>query len=360
MDSSVTTRPNHYEVLGLKPTASDKEIAAAFAKEIGRPRAFGGLTQLSIAYEVLRDPAKRRAYDDSIGVKPEPLPPAARPSIVQFTGSAHFIGAAIAGPGGLRDHGRPPHLEPQREPEPAAEPKAAPLAAPPLEPQPTVEPEIASADRNLCGFEPKRALGEADGQIQWKRPVVILGALVGTAGLIGAWAGSVAGRDAQADPAKRAVTVALPKAKQAPRMEQASAPEWNAAEIQPERRRASSAADRRIRRAPVRQPLALSAQELEELAPLEVARPANAFVEQATAQVAEVAPVQSAAADMPLSNATIARTIHRIGYSCGQVASTSAVEGAAPGVFTVTCSSGATYRASPVRGRYRFKRVSGQ
>jgi hypothetical protein len=355
MGSSVTTRPNHYEVLGLKPTASDKEIAAAFAREIGRPRAFGGLTQLSIAYEVLRDPAKRRAYDDSIGVKPEPLPRAARPSIVQFSGSAHFIGAAIAGPGGLRDHGRPPHLEPLREPEPVA-----PLAAVPSEPEPMVEPEIASANRALPGFEPDRALGYSDGQIQWKRPVVILGTLVGTAGLIGAWVGSVAGSDAQADPAERAVTVALPKAKQAPRMEQAAATEWVAAEVQPERSRTNSAAVRRIRSAPVQQPRALSAQELEELAPVEIARPANAFVEQATAQVAEVAPVQAAAADMPLSNATIARTIHRIGYSCGQVASTSAVEGGAPGVFTVTCSSGATYRASPVRGRYRFKRVSGQ
>jgi curved DNA-binding protein CbpA len=189
MGSSVTTRPNHYEVLGLKPTASDKEIAAAFAREIGRPRAFGGLTQLSIAYEVLRDPAKRRAYDDSIGVKPEPLPRAARPSIVQFSGSAHFIGAAIAGPGGLRDHGRPPHLEPQREPEPVAESKVVPMAAASSEPQPTVEPEIASADRILRGFEPDRAFGEENGRLQWKLPAAIFGGVIAAAGLVGSRAG---------------------------------------------------------------------------------------------------------------------------------------------------------------------------
>jgi hypothetical protein len=53
----------------------------------------------------------------------------------------------------------------------------------------------------------------------------------------------------------------------------------------------------------------------------------------------------------------IARTIGRIGYACGQVAATAAIEGEAPGVFKVTCTSGQSYRAVPVRGRYRFKRL---
>jgi hypothetical protein len=58
---------------------------------------------------------------------------------------------------------------------------------------------------------------------------------------------------------------------------------------------------------------------------------------------------------MPLSNAVIARTIGSIGYACGRVTSTTATE--APGVFTVTCASGQSYRAAPVHGRYRFRRL---
>ena len=59
---------------------------------------------------------------------------------------------------------------------------------------------------------------------------------------------------------------------------------------------------------------------------------------------------------MPLPNKTVARTIDRIGYSCGNVASALLVEGAA-GVFTVTCTSGQSFQARPVNGRYRFKRL---
>ena len=58
---------------------------------------------------------------------------------------------------------------------------------------------------------------------------------------------------------------------------------------------------------------------------------------------------------MPLSDATVARTIQRIGYSCGKVSSTSAGDGA--GVFTVTCTSGQAFQARPVRGRYHFRRL---
>ena len=70
--------------------------------------------------------------------------------------------------------------------------------------------------------------------------------------------------------------------------------------------------------------------------------------------LAETPAVEPASAKMPLSNATIARTIGRIGYPCGRVASTTALETA--GVFSVTCTSGHTYRAAPVRGRYHFRK----
>ena len=71
---------------------------------------------------------------------------------------------------------------------------------------------------------------------------------------------------------------------------------------------------------------------------------------------AVAAPLSTASAvSAPLSNATIAHTIGRIGYACGRVVSTSAIEGA--GAFKVTCSSGDSYRAAPVRGHYHFKRL---
>ena len=76
-------------------------------------------------------------------------------------------------------------------------------------------------------------------------------------------------------------------------------------------------------------------------------------MEQAAATAAPAAVATNA--KMPLPNSVIARTTGRIGYPCGQVASTTALEGA--GVFKVTCTSGHSYRAAPVHGRYRFKRM---
>ena len=72
MVSTVRSRPNHYEVLGLTPAASSDGIEQAFAKELLRPRPFGSLAEVTIAYETLRDRIKREAYDISIGVKPKP------------------------------------------------------------------------------------------------------------------------------------------------------------------------------------------------------------------------------------------------------------------------------------------------
>ena len=73
MSSTVKSRPNHYELLGLSPTATLDELDRAFARELRLPRAFGSLAEFTIAYETLRDPAKRKAYDASI-FKPEPKP----------------------------------------------------------------------------------------------------------------------------------------------------------------------------------------------------------------------------------------------------------------------------------------------
>jgi hypothetical protein len=88
-------------------------------------------------------------------------------------------------------------------------------------------------------------------------------------------------------------------------------------------------------------------------------------VDQALAAPAEAAPAAveapaaaeppAASVAMPLAASTVARTIHKIGYPCGRVAS-SAPAGDS-GVFIVTCSSGDSYRAAPVGGRYHFKRL---
>ena len=86
---------------------------------------------------------------------------------------------------------------------------------------------------------------------------------------------------------------------------------------------------------------------------MEAAQHEDVAIEQAAA---ETAPIK-AAARMPLPNAVIARTIGRIGYPCGQVATTAAVGDEASGVFKVTCTSGHSYRAAPVGGRYRFRRL---
>lgn len=62
------------------------------------------------------------------------------------------------------------------------------------------------------------------------------------------------------------------------------------------------------------------------------------------------------AAKLPLPNTVIARTIERIGYACGAVASARALEGNEPGAYKVTCTSGQSYQARPLHGRYHFRR----
>jgi hypothetical protein len=64
------------------------------------------------------------------------------------------------------------------------------------------------------------------------------------------------------------------------------------------------------------------------------------------------------AVNLPLPNTVIARTIERIGYTCGEVASAAPLGSGEPGVFKVTCTSGQSYQARPVHGRYHFRRWS--
>jgi hypothetical protein len=338
MVSTVRSRPNHYEMLGLAPDAGSDEIARAFAREIGRPRAFGAIAEVSIAYEVLRDPAKRRAYDAAIGLGPEPDPRDAvmawRQDTQYFTRAtphprseprtAAFIAASLRAP-----------AEPAPRPDPQPEPEAAKRSEPPV--------AVAPAPRAA----PDLRLDEAEERPgQWNRTAIVAGALIASAVLAGALAGSSIGNGEGAEPASEpAVTTALPAAKPA------------AAALPPDRVSGEAVAQRRREpRAPVKHRPAASPRiaQLAEAVQAEDSPLVETLTEQA---IPTTAPTEAAPAAMPLSNAVVARTIHRIGYACGDVASTSAVEGAR-GVYTVACTSGASYQATPVHGRYRFRRVA--
>lgn len=385
MVSTVGARPNYYEMLGLTPAATGDEIAKAFAREMGmlRVRPIGAAAVISIAFETLRNPAKRRAYDESIGLARKPEPAVAPMPALRFAGSARWD-SMVRPAADLPPPPPPPASAPPR-PDAAFEQRLASIAAsvrelakppateaPPPRPQPerARSPEAAGAPR----LEPRTtdlpAPGDIDaeaspdaaaGPFEWKRAGLAAGGLIVAAALVGAWAGVSAGGEAEAQEPEQAVTLTVPPAKSAPAASlSALEPASAVAEAQPERRPRIAAAARRERRAPTAQPQrGLSDQELEELVPVDVSRKASDAVvgaaEQTAAAASTVAPTP---AKLPLSNATIARTIGRIGYSCGRVSTVA--EGDGPGVFNVTCTSGQSYRAAPVRGRYHFRRLGGR
>lgn len=71
----------------------------------------------------------------------------------------------------------------------------------------------------------------------------------------------------------------------------------------------------------------------------------------------EPTPAPMVAASMPLPHRTVARTLDRIGYRCGTVTSTTPVDGSS-GVYKVNCTSGQSFQAKSVNGRYRFRRLA--
>jgi len=178
------------------------------------------------------------------------------------------------------------------------------------------------------------------------------GALFAGVAMLGAWVGWEAGNDKEQEQPKPGVTLTVPKARAAV----AASPPAEASSVAeaPSVRQAqpvSAARPRTVRAAPAAEPVLADVEEREAIQAGEIAE--EITVRQADADAAQVA---ATPAKLPLPNSVVARTIGRIGYSCGQVASTTAVEGGAPGVFKVTCTSGRSYRAAPVRGRYHFRR----
>ena len=368
MVSTVSERPNHYERLGIEPSATTDEIARAFAQALHKPGPFGVLAYVGLAFETLRDPVRRKAYDRSIGLAPEPAP-SERPFVARsLSGTVTFRREGAAAPAAER----PPVAEPESaarrapvaRPVPAAKPTPRP-AARPFAAAPRRDPidrqafARASAERPVPRprpIEPLFASAES-GTIDWKRSGTIAGSLVAAVALIGAWAGWEASNDTPQAP-QQAIRRALPPSQPEAIMafQEKARPEIEPASPAEPTAREAVAARRTVTRPRVR-PIELTPAEEQELA-------GNAFVESVTEQAQTVeapdltrdAPVlQAASASMPLPDRVIARTIRRIGYPCGAVASKA--QGAAPGVFTVTCTSGHSYRAQPVRGRYRFKRL---
>lgn len=350
MVSSVTATPNHYEVLGLASTASPDEIAKAYAAHMAtfrlRPEnALKRLASLSTAYETLRDPAKRSAYDASLGVNAEPVRREPSP----------FIAAAVPQPD-ARPHVGSFIAASLRQPVRKPEPEAPAVRAPETRPVAPAEPVSVVADEPV-----KRTID--------RNHATIAAGVVGLAILALAISSPRPNADrlpAPATAAPQAVTVGLPPATAAPvavvpqivppKSEAAAPREQATAEVTPQPSETPPA----VASTPDQQPATQTA--------ATEAPPASSADQTAAAPTqdnATAAPAPDAAstpatdtAKLPLGNATIARTIERIGYACGSVASTAAMD--ASGVFKVTCSSGDTYQATPVHGRYHFRKLGGQ
>ena len=213
--------------------------------------------------------------------------------------------------------------------------------------------ELPSGEGRLHFAEAGRFKMDGGFPFQWKIPALAAVVLI-LAVCVGAWTGLEAGNDNEQAQAENAVTLKVPPAKPLPELAGsplALAP--SVEEARPEQPTPATAAATPVERA--RPPLQV---DLPEAQSGEAAQSSqNPPDEIASEQAAVESPsVEATSARMPLPNAVIARTIGRIGYPCGQVASTTAMDGAS-GAFKVTCTSGHSYRAAPVRGRYRFRRL---
>ncbi len=184
MVSSVRSRPNHYETLGVPPSASDDEIRQAFAKKMTlfATRPLGATAQVIGAYETLKDTVRRHNYDRSLGLLEEASPPKPAFSIPRawqpFAVSVHTQ---------LMDEA-PRVLN--RDPKP-------PIPTSLRKEQRRSEPLIRQVQAAR-----KDASDPVDYPSQWKGPALTLGGLVLGAGVLGAMAGLSVGGDAaaQAEP----------------------------------------------------------------------------------------------------------------------------------------------------------------
>ena len=382
MASSVRSRPTYYDMLGLSPAATEDDIKRAFAKCMGMfgAHSAAAAAQVSAAFGILRDPAKRRDYDRAIGLVPDPLPrqwgfsaTAAPPATAQgllgsawrglaeqVTGDAPKPRAPVAEQprvasfiaSSVRDRGAPLAQQPVSEPD--TEPAAAADAS--------EEDSVARVQRELEHILRPRGHDRPSPEIEdrpfdWRRPALVAGGLLLSAGVIGAFAGMSVRDNVQ--PATPAPSIGRPLGKtSATSSVPPAAPAAVPTPVEARAQREFVTAPQRHKLSP-EEPQQQPAPFVQEA--VDQSQSAQSALDGSDPSLAATAPVdtptaapQATPADLPLPKSVVARTIDRIGYSCGSVVSTS---GGASGVFTVTCSSGQTYRASPVHGRYRFSRA---
>lgn len=377
MASTVGLQPNHYEVLGLQPTASQQDITRAFASAMSLfdARSMAAAAQMSLAFEVLRNPAKRRAYDRSLGFVADPDPrhwtvTASMRAAPTFIGSAwNRLTEEAVGDGLAR-----PIDEPERPQERPAEPRLASFIASSLrDPRAPVAsgavPEAKSSRQPINEADAKleRRIEEflakedaipsdaGDRSFEWRRPALAVGGLVLIAGVIGTVAGLSVRDGGDPAPAGAAIparhTPAKPRLAVAPPEAGSVEPTFDAV---PQRSVRAAVPRARHLATPRRPESAIG-----ETAANDQSPPSSGADGQPAAATSDpLAPAASKAdpTAMPLPDKVVARTIDRIGYRCGEVAFTAAVADS-PGSYKVTCSSGQSYQASPVRGRYHFRRL---
>ena len=264
--------------------------------------------------------------------------------------------AAVAVPP-ARPAQQEPRSEPAFEPKPfIASPEPVSTQAPEISPEPPPQAqERLPQPRPEPFVEQQRAIQRAiergpaaqpENPTGLNRIAMAIGGLVLGVGVLGAVAGWSADLVEQPQQPEAHVTTALPRAKPLTSAAAAEpAPAWTLAQAPAQRPRQTAAA-RVGRSSPA--PRALPLEELQ-------AEADQSAPDQSGSAVAETPTAAVIPASLSLPNPVIARTIGRIGYPCGEVASTTPVDGGR-GVFKVICTSGHSYQAALVRGRYHFRR----
>jgi hypothetical protein len=372
MVNKVRSRPNHYELLGLAPAAESAEVHRAF---VAKMSSFGAhsieeAAQFLVAYETLRDREKRRSYDASLGLLAKPAPREWSIAVTPPRWTPFMVKVPTNQP-------PEPQVSLDQSREVPGEPEVASPAVQSGVNEPSVEPaaryeaqqqeraqKIPHEDlevvlkhiRDVGRAERERMRHADSAPSDWRRVGLALGGLLVGAAILGTMAGlSVQDKSgaAQAEPARA-------PAERAPKPETVldpSPPTSTAALAGPATEELPQAITPVLRRGhrlfrerhSARQRMAQSA--AAESAPSQDRAPEGAALSPAPQ------PDQGTAADLPVSTKLIARTIERIGYRCGDVSSAAPAEGKAQGVYRITCSSGQTYQATPVRGRYHFRRL---